>query len=77
MMAQMGEPPEMKRFTGQQRAAALMLALGKEHGAPIWEQLSVDEIKELSATIAGLGRIPAVVVEYLLVHFSGEVASMA
>ncbi|PMW04830.1 flagellar motor switch protein FliG, partial [Pseudomonas sp. GW456-11-11-14-TSB2] len=42
-----------------------------------WEQLSVDEIKELSATIAGLGRIPAVVVEYLLVHFSGEVASMA
>ena len=29
-----GEPPELKKFSGPQRAAALMLALGKEHGAP-------------------------------------------
>lgn len=35
MMATVGEPPEMKKFSGLQRAAALMLALGKEHGAPI------------------------------------------
>ena len=45
MMAPIAEPPELKRFSGPQRAAALMLALGKDHGAPIWEQLSVDEIK--------------------------------
>jgi flagellar motor switch protein FliG len=54
-----------------------MLALGKEHGAPIWEQLSVDEIKELSAAIAMLGRVPSAVIEHLLVVFSGEVSSMA
>ncbi|MES1973637.1 MAG: flagellar motor switch protein FliG [Pseudomonadota bacterium] len=77
MMAQIGEPPELKRYSGAQRAAALMLALGKEQGAPIWDQLSVDEIKELSSTIAGLGRIPATVVDYLLVQFSGEVSSMS
>lgn len=77
MMATMGEPPELKKFSGIQRAAALMLALGHEHGGPIWQQLSNDEIKELSSTIAQLGRVPAVVVEYLLVQFSGEVASMA
>jgi len=77
MMAPIAEPPELKRFSGPQRAAALMLALGREHGAPIWEQLSVDEIKELSATISQLGRIPSAVVEHLLVQFSGEVASMA
>lgn len=77
MMAPIAEPPELKKFTGPQRAAALMLALGKDHGAPIWEQLSVDEIKELSSTIAQLGRIPSAVVEHLLVLFSGEVASMA
>jgi flagellar motor switch protein FliG len=77
MMAPIAEPPELKKYTGQQRAAALMLAIGKEYGAPIWEQLSVDEIKELSSTIAQLGRIPSAVVEHLLVQFSGEVASMA
>jgi len=76
-VATVGEPPELKKFSGPQRAAALMLALGKEHGAPIWDQLSTDEIKELSSTIAGLGRIPSSVVEYLLVQFTGEVASMA
>jgi flagellar motor switch protein FliG len=76
-VATVGEPPELKKFTGPQRAAALMLALGKEHGAPIWDQLSTDEIKELSSTISSLGRIPSVVVEYLLVQFTGEVASMA
>lgn len=70
------EPPELKKFSGMQRAAALMLALGKDHGAPIWDQLSVDEIKEVSNTIAQLGRVPAAVVEHLLVQFSGEVSSM-
>jgi len=71
------QPAEMKKYTGAQRAAALMLVLGKEHGAPIWEQLSVEEIKELSSTIAQLGRVPAAVVEHLLVQFSGEVSSMS
>lgn len=66
-----------KKYTGAQKAAALMLVLGKEHGAPIWEQLSVDEIKELSSTIAQLGRVPANLVEGLLIEFSGEVSSMA
>ncbi|TFI59652.1 flagellar motor switch protein FliG [Sphingomonas parva] len=73
----LAEPPELKKFSGIQRAAMLMLALGKEHGAAIWDQLSTDEIKELSATIAQLGRVPANVVEHLLIQFSGEVSSMA
>lgn len=77
MMTSLPEPPELKKFTGPQKAAALMLALGKEHGAPIWEQLSVDEIKELSSCIAQLGRLSSTTVEHLLVQFSGEVSSMA
>ncbi|QIG79691.1 flagellar motor switch protein FliG [Stakelama tenebrarum] len=77
MMAPVADLPELKRYSGTQRAAALMLALGKEHGGPIWEQLSVDEIKELSSAIASLGRVPSHVVEHLLVQFSGEVSSMA
>ena len=77
MMTPVAKPPELRKFTGTERAAALMLALGKTHGAPIWQQLSVDEIKELSSCIAQLGRVPASVVEHLLVEFSGEVASMS
>jgi flagellar motor switch protein FliG len=71
------EPPELKRYSGLQRAAALMLALGRDHGAPIWEQLSIEEMKELSSAISQLGRVPSAVVEHLLVQFSGEVSSMA
>jgi flagellar motor switch protein FliG len=77
LMAPIAEPVELKKYSGPQRAAALMLALGKQHGAPIWEQLTTDEIKELSSTIAGLGRIPSHIVEHLLIQFTGEVASMA
>jgi flagellar motor switch protein FliG len=75
--AQIAEPPELKRFSGPQRAAALMLALGQEHGGPIWAHLNYDEVKELSAAIAQLGRVPAPVVEHLLVQFLGEVTSRA
>ena len=56
MMMAVAEPAELKKFSGMQRAAALMLALGKEHGAPIWTQLTVEEIKDLSSCIAQLGR---------------------
>jgi len=76
MMVPPSEPIEMKRYTGPERAAALMLVLGKEHGAPMWEHLSVEEIKDLSSAMAQLGRVPASVAEHLLVAFSGEVGSM-
>ena len=76
-MALTTQPPELKKFSGLERAAAMMLALGKEHGAPIWELLSNDEVRELSACIAQLGRVPSAVVEHLLIQFSGEVSSMA
>ncbi len=77
MLALSNPPAELKKFSGHEKAAALMLALGKEHGAPIWEMLSNDEVRELSAAIAQLGRVPSVVVEHLLVQFSGEISSMA
>lgn len=77
MMALTPQPPELKKFSGLERAAAMMLALGKEHGAPIWELLSIDEVRELSACMSQLGRVPSSVVEHLLIQFSGEVSSMA
>jgi len=76
-MSTIAEPAELKRYSGVERAAALMLVLGPDYGTPIWDHLSVDEIKELSSAMAQLGRIPSAVAEHLLVGFSGEVASMS
>ena len=61
----------------RQRASALMLALGRERSAMIWEHLSVDEVKELSSSIAELGRIPSAVVEHVLVRFSSELSGIS
>jgi flagellar motor switch protein FliG len=71
------EPPELKKYNGLQRAAALLLVLGRDHGAAIWQQMSVEEVKELSSAMSHLGRLPAAVVEHLLVQFTSEVSSMA
>ncbi|MCR5869342.1 MULTISPECIES: flagellar motor switch protein FliG [unclassified Sphingomonas] len=76
MMTPVVEPPEFKRLNMRERAAALMLALGQEHGAPIWEQLSIDEVKELSQSMSQLGRIPSNLVEHLLNQFQAEMSSM-
>jgi len=76
-MQQLIEPAELKRLSGMQRAAALMLALGKENGTLIWEQLAIEEVKELSTAMAQLGRIPAHVVEHLLLLFSSEVSTIS
>lgn len=69
------EMADLRQFTGPQRAAALMLAMGKDKFAPIWEQLTVDEIKEVSAGIASLGRVPTTIVEHFLHRFAGEITS--
>lgn len=76
-MQQMIEPSDLKRFSGMQRAAALMLALGKDNGAMIWQQLAIEEVKELSTAMAQLGRVPSHVVEYLLLLFSSEVSTIS
>ncbi len=71
------EPAEIKKMTGLQKAAVLMLALGRENGHPIWEELADDEIKELSAAMAQLGAVPAPAVEHIFVQFATDVSSMS
>lgn len=71
------EPAELRHFSGAQRAAALLLALGKDHGAALWEQLTREEVRQLSATMASLGSVPAVVVEHLIRRFAGELSGLS
>lgn len=76
-IAPVAEPVEIKKMTGLQKAAVLMLALGRDYGWPIWEELADDEIKELSAAMAQLGAIPSQAVEHLFVQFATDVSSMS
>jgi flagellar motor switch protein FliG len=64
-----------RRLTGMERAAVLMLALGREHGAPVWEMLDDDEIREMSAAMSNLGSIEMETVENLLVDFVSQMSA--
>lgn len=70
------EPPEVKKYSGPQRAAIILLALGADKSGALWNEFSEDEIKELSAVMAQLGSVPPKAIEHLLVQFSSDLTSM-
>ncbi|MFQ5347434.1 MAG: flagellar motor switch protein FliG [Rhodothalassiaceae bacterium] len=71
-----GESKELARMTGPEKAAAFMLAIGEEYGKPIWEQLSDEEIRELSVVMSNLGQVSAQTVETLFAGFARDVSSV-
>jgi len=58
-MAKTSKPTrdDARTLSGAERAAVLLLALGDEHGAPIWKSLDDDEVREVSQTMSTLGPI--------------------
>ncbi|MBB4211632.1 flagellar motor switch protein FliG [Rhodothalassium salexigens DSM 2132] len=67
--------PELAKMSGPHKAAAFMLAIGEDYGRPIWEQLSDDEVKELSQAMASLGSVNSKVVEKLFIEFTSGVST--
>lgn len=67
---------EINKMSGSQKAAAFMLAIGEEHGRPIWQSLSEDEIKELSQHMSNLGSVAAGAVEDLFIEFASKVSTV-
>ena len=59
-----------RTLTGPRKAATLMLALGEEQAAKIFGQLHEDEIRDLSASMAGLGTVSSVQVEEVVREFT-------
>ena len=53
---------------GAEKVAVVMLALGQEEHT-LWDRLDEEEIKEISLAMAGLGTVPAIVVEDVLIEF--------
>jgi flagellar motor switch protein FliG len=63
------------KVPGPKRAAMLMLALGEQYGAKVWQMLDDDEIRELSIVMSSLGTIEADVVEDLLLEFVSRMSA--
>lgn len=63
------------KLTGGEKAAVLLLALGEEHGAHLWEMFDDEEIRDLSAIMSNLGTIEADLVEKLLLEFVSNMSS--
>jgi flagellar motor switch protein FliG len=64
-------PKPSKQLAGPEKAAVLMLALGEQHGAKIWNLLDDDDLRQLSIVMSTLGTVEAQSVEALLLEFVG------
>jgi flagellar motor switch protein FliG len=63
-------------FTGAQKTAMLMLALGEEQSSRIFSMMHEDEIREVSSAMSQLGSVRAEVVESLCVEFGESMGGM-
>jgi flagellar motor switch protein FliG len=72
---QAARPQNTIKVSGPKRAAMLMLALGEQYGAKIWQMLDDDEIRELSIVMSSLGTIEADIVEDLLLEFVSRMSA--
>jgi flagellar motor switch protein FliG len=63
-------------FTGAQKAAVLMLALGEEQSTRLFSMMHEDEIKEVSSAMSQLGSVRAEVVERLCVDFAESMGGL-
>jgi len=64
----------LDEISGQERAAILLLALGKDYGEPVWESLEDDEIAEISIAMSKLGKVTTDQVEEILARFISDMS---
>jgi len=70
-----GDDADQRVLTGDEKAAVLLLALGPDHGRPIWEELDEMEIRQLSRSMVRLGPITQSMLDDLLAEFVTVVSS--
>jgi flagellar motor switch protein FliG len=66
---------DYRTLTGTEKAAILLLSLGEEYTAKIFEQLDEEEILSLSHTMSNLGKVSSSVVERLFIEFAESITS--
>jgi flagellar motor switch protein FliG len=66
---------DINKLTGTQKAAVLMLAVGEEQTARLFNLMHEDEIKDISAAMAQLGSIRPELVEKVCQHFKESIGN--
>ncbi|MBR2921728.1 MAG: flagellar motor switch protein FliG [Alphaproteobacteria bacterium] len=61
-------------LTGQQKAAILMLSMDEDRSSAIFSMMDDEEIKELSVTMASLGKVNSNVIEELINEFNEKIS---
>jgi len=65
---------DIRQLTGAERSAVLLLSLGEEHSAKLWQMMDEEEVKEVSQIMSNLGSVSSSVVEKLLVEFVSQMS---
>lgn len=71
----MAKAVDYRTLSGPQKAAAFMLAVGREHSTRLFERMDDEEIRELSHAMSTLGSLNAGVVERLFVEFADQLST--
>jgi flagellar motor switch protein FliG len=66
---------DYRTLTGTEKASILLLSLGEEYTAKIFEQLDQEEILQLSHTMSNLGKVSSGVIERLFIEFAENMTS--
>jgi flagellar motor switch protein FliG len=66
---------DYRTLTGAEKASILLLSLGEEYTAKIFEQLDEEEILSLSHTMSSLGKVSSTVIERLFIEFAEGITS--
>lgn len=66
---------DFRGLTGPQKAAILILSVSEESAMKLFSLMDDEEIKEMSSSMAGLGRVDSEMVERLFVEFADQVSS--
>lgn len=72
---QVGGSAEHRLLKGDEKAAALLLALGPDYGKPIFDELDELEIKQLSRAMVRLGPITQEMLDDLMIEFVTTISS--
>jgi len=65
---------DARQLTGAERSAIIMLSLGEEHSAKLWQMMDEDEVKEVSQVMSTLGSVSSTLIEKLLVDFVAQMS---
>jgi flagellar motor switch protein FliG len=66
---------DYRTLTGTEKAALMLLSVGEENAAKLFALMDDEEIREISQTMANLGRVSSALVERLFVEFAEEITS--